>query len=59
VIHLNFINAITSQLALLLGMELVVNASKVLEDAYIGCSIAVNGVCLTAVSFESNKVAVL
>ena len=24
-------------------------------DAYIGCSIAVNGVCLTALSFDDNK----
>jgi riboflavin synthase len=32
--------------------QLVIEAAKVLEDSRIGDSIAVNGVCLTAVSFE-------
>lgn len=38
------------------GVELTVRSQKALEDAYIGCSIAVNGVCLTAISFDHEKV---
>lgn len=37
------------------GVELTVVAEKALEDAYIGCSIAINGVCLTATFLEKNK----
>ncbi|MCR4568642.1 MAG: riboflavin synthase [Pseudobutyrivibrio sp.] len=35
--------------------QLVIGASKVLEDAHIGDSIAVNGVCLTVVDFTSSQ----
>lgn len=36
------------------GMELTItDAQTVLADAYEGCSIAVNGVCLTVVTFDS------
>jgi riboflavin synthase len=38
------------------GVELRVNATLALEDAYVGCSIAVNGVCLTATQLNSNSV---
>lgn len=38
------------------GVELSVISPKALEDAYIGCSIAVNGVCLTATAFGDSKV---
>jgi len=34
------------------GTELTVQGSVVLDGAYLGCSIAVNGVCLTATSLE-------
>lgn len=34
------------------GFELEVEASEVLGGAYIGCSIAVNGVCLTVTEFD-------
>ena len=37
------------------GVELTVIADTVLKEAYIGCSIAVNGVCLTATSLSDNK----
>ena len=37
------------------GVELTVIGSTVLQEAYIGCSIAVNGVCLTATSLNGNK----
>jgi len=37
------------------GVELTVIGNTVLEEAYIGCSIAVNGVCLTATSLKDNK----
>jgi len=37
------------------GTELTVIASKALEDAYIGCSIAVNGVCLTATLLQGDR----
>ena len=40
------------------GTELVIESNKALEDAYVGCSIAVNGVCLTATSFIDNKVGI-
>lgn len=38
------------------GVELTVKGKKALEDAHVGCSIAVNGVCLTATSFDTEKV---
>lgn len=41
------------------GVELTVTSSKATEDASIGCSIAVNGVCLTATSLADNKVGLL
>jgi len=37
------------------GVELEVAASAVLEGAYLGCSIAVNGVCLTATKFDDKS----
>ena len=37
------------------GVELTVNANTALGDSYIGCSIAINGVCLTATSLENDK----
>lgn len=37
------------------GVELTVRASKALEDAYIGCSIAINGVCLTATVLDADR----
>jgi len=37
------------------GVELTVKATCALQDAYVGCSIAVNGVCLTATSFDEHK----
>lgn len=36
------------------GVEFSVNGNIALKDAYIGCSIAVNGVCLTATSLTDN-----
>jgi riboflavin synthase len=36
------------------GVELKINCNQILEDAYIGCSIAVNGVCLTVTEFDKN-----
>jgi riboflavin synthase len=38
------------------GVELTVQSNTAVCDAYIGCSIAINGVCLTAVSFDDKKV---
>ena len=38
------------------GMELTVDSSIAVQDAYIGCSIAVNGVCLTAIDINKNQV---
>jgi riboflavin synthase len=38
------------------GVELTVRAKTALVDAYIGCSIAVNGVCLTAISYDQETV---
>lgn len=40
------------------GVELTVCSRKALEDAYIGCSIAVNGVCLTATYLDTEKVSI-
>ena len=34
------------------GYELEVTSSEAVKDAYIGCSIAINGVCLTATEIE-------
>jgi riboflavin synthase len=34
------------------GWILVIAASVVLNGAYLGCSIAVNGTCLTATAFD-------
>lgn len=39
------------------GWELVVAVRVALEGAYIGCSIAVNGTCLTATSIDGDRVA--
>ena len=39
------------------GMLLYVKAKKILEDAKLGDSIAVNGVCLTVVDIKNDKVA--
>jgi len=36
------------------GTELTVSAKIALEDAYLGCSISVNGVCLTATSLDES-----
>lgn len=36
------------------GTRLQIGCRKVLQDAALGCSIAVNGVCLTAVRLEEN-----
>lgn len=36
------------------GYVLVIRCKTALEDAYIGCSIAVNGVCLTATVITSD-----
>lgn len=38
------------------GVELTVRSTKAVEEAYIGCSIAVNGVCLTATSYDHEQV---
>ena len=40
------------------GYELEVEASAVLGGAYIGCSIAVNGVCLTVTSISGSTYSV-
>jgi len=37
------------------GFELEVEASEVLGGAYIGCSIAVNGVCLTVTEYDEQS----
>ncbi len=34
------------------GYELAIQAQLALEGAYIGCSIAINGVCLTVTNIE-------
>jgi riboflavin synthase len=38
------------------GVELTVRSKIAVSDASIGCSIAVNGVCLTATSYDLEKV---
>lgn len=38
------------------GVELTIKSAVAVEEAYIGCSIAVNGVCLTATSYDTHKV---
>ncbi|RYY83583.1 hypothetical protein EON63_10935 [archaeon] len=38
------------------GVELTVASTLAVSDASIGCSIAVNGVCLTAITFDHEKV---
>ena len=38
------------------GFELTIKSTVAVEEAYIGCSIAVNGVCLTATSYDAHKV---
>ena len=37
------------------GWVLTINAVVVLQGAYLGCSIAVNGVCLTVTSFDDTS----
>jgi riboflavin synthase len=37
------------------GVELTVQSKLAIEDAYIGCSIAVNGVCLTVIKYDEEK----
>lgn len=37
------------------GTELVVKGDVVFQDAYLGCSICVSGVCLTATDIDENK----
>ena len=37
------------------GTEMVIQGSVALEDAYIGCSIAVDGVCLTATVLKEHE----
>eukprot|EP00600_Ochromonadales_sp_CCMP1393_P000056 CAMPEP_0174981350 /NCGR_PEP_ID=MMETSP0004_2-20121128/15840_1 /TAXON_ID=420556 /ORGANISM="Ochromonas sp., Strain CCMP1393" /LENGTH=275 /DNA_ID=CAMNT_0016233083 /DNA_START=149 /DNA_END=976 /DNA_ORIENTATION=- len=37
------------------GVELTVQSSRAVEEAYVGCSIAVNGVCLTATEYDTSK----
>ncbi|KAE9021128.1 hypothetical protein PR003_g12805 [Phytophthora rubi] len=39
------------------GFELVVRVTVALEGAYLGCSIAVNGTCLTVTSISEDRVA--
>ncbi|RLN93428.1 hypothetical protein BBJ28_00022489 [Nothophytophthora sp. Chile5] len=39
------------------GWELVVRLTVALEGAYLGCSVAINGTCLTATSIESDRLA--
>ncbi|KAG7392938.1 Riboflavin synthase alpha chain [Phytophthora pseudosyringae] len=39
------------------GFELVVRVTVALEGAYLGCSVAVNGTCLTATGIEEDRVA--
>jgi len=40
------------------GWEMDVEANVVLEEASLGCSIAVNGVCLTVTEFDSSRFSV-
>lgn len=37
------------------GWVLVISCKVVLQGAYEGCSIAVNGTCLTVTSFDGNN----
>lgn len=37
------------------GTEMVLQANTVLEDAYLGCSICVSGVCLTVTEFDDKS----
>jgi len=37
------------------SMEIIVHASKILEDVHLGDSISVNGVCLTVTNFIKNE----
>jgi riboflavin synthase len=37
------------------SMQLTIESKKILEDIHVGDSIAVNGVCLTVISFSSNQ----
>lgn len=37
------------------GTELTIHGDIVMEDAYLGCSISVNGVCLTATHLDEEK----
>ncbi|GLD96147.1 hypothetical protein PINS_up004825 [Pythium insidiosum] len=39
------------------GFELVVRVKLALEGAYIGCSIAINGTCLTATTIDGDEIA--
>ena len=41
------------------GVELTVKSPLAVSDAQIGCSIAVNGVCLTATTLDHEKVIIL
>lgn len=41
------------------GVEMTVRAKTVLDGAEIGCSIAVNGVCLTVTEFDAEVFKVL
>jgi riboflavin synthase alpha subunit len=38
------------------GVELVVKSPLATQDAYKGCSIAINGVCLTVIDYTPDKV---
>lgn len=40
------------------GVEMTIRTKECLKDSYIGCSIAVNGVCLTATTIEDDKVCI-
>jgi riboflavin synthase len=37
------------------GVTLKISCKVVLEGAYLGCSIAVNGVCLTVTEFDERQ----
>lgn len=39
------------------GWELTVKAPMMVQGAYLGCSIAINGTCLTATAIENDHVA--
>lgn len=38
------------------GLELTIRSRTAVQDAYVGCSIAVNGVCLTVTSITPPQV---